>query len=217
MKRTRQELAELMAVLSPVESSWEDDHSRAVIGLLERITDDPSTIRNVLLEQFLRDSKAATTALRLVLDLSKDEFYERFHPELQKCSLTWRDLRKDPSKWERVLERFNAFEAFESVFRRPVTWRSVLIERLKSGRGSAIKGQRRGRILEDFAEAIVLEVFGTGYQARCRFVGRGGKSTEKADFAIPSAEDPQILIEVKAYGATGSKQADILGDMGRIV
>lgn len=42
-------------------------------------------------------------------------------------------------------------------------------------------------------------------------------STEKADFAIPSASDPAILIEVKAYGATGSKQTDVLGDIARIV
>lgn len=44
-----------------------------------------------------------------------------------------------------------------------------------------------------------------------------GKSTEKADFAIPAADDPRILLEVKAYGATGSKQTDILGDMQRII
>jgi hypothetical protein len=30
----------------------------------------------------------------------------------------------------------------------PVTWRDILIERLKSGRGSAIKAQTRGKLLE---------------------------------------------------------------------
>jgi hypothetical protein len=60
------------------------------------------------------------------------------------------------------------------------------------------------------------EVFGA-YDARCRFVGAGGTSTEKTDFAIPSKNDPRVLIEVKAYGATGSKQTDILGDIRRIV
>ncbi len=52
---------------------------------------------------------------------------------------------------------------------------------------------------------------------RCRFTGASGLSTEKADFAVPSASDPTILIEVKAYGATGSKQTDVLGDIARIV
>ena len=30
-------------------------------------------------------------------------------------------------------------------------------------------------------------------------------------------KDPAILIEAKAYGATGSKQTDVLGDITRIV
>jgi hypothetical protein len=92
----------------------------------------------------------------------------------------------------------------------------VIIERLKAGRGSAIKGQARGRYLEDFVEKIVKGTF-TNYDLRCRFVGARKTSTEKADFAIPTKEEPRILIEAKAYGATGSKQTDILGDIGRIV
>ena len=72
--------------------------------------------------------------------------------------------------------------------------------------------------MEDFTEGLIKNVFSdTGYDTRCRFVGARGESTEKADFAIPSKEDPGILIEVKAYGATGSKQTDILGDIARIV
>lgn len=61
------------------------------------------------------------------------------------------------------------------------------------------------------------EVFGDAYDVRCRFVGASGTSTEKTDFAIPSKRDARVLIEVKAYGATGSKQTDILGDIRRIV
>ena len=64
---------------------------------------------------------------------------------------------------------------------------------------------------------IVRRVFADGFDARCRFVGAKGTSTEKADFAIPSRDDPGILIEVKAYGATGSKQTVVLGDIARIV
>ena len=62
-------------------------------------------------------------------------------------------------------------------------------------------------------------VFGPeGYHVRCRFVGKNGDETEteKADFAIPSRQEPRILIEAKAYGATGSKQTDVIGDIGRI-
>lgn len=108
-------------------------------------------------------------------------------------------------------------ESLAELAQKPVTWRDVLIERLKAGRGSAIKGQARGRSLEFSIEEIVLRIFGTSYDARCRFVGARGTSTEKADFAIPSKNDPRILIEAKAYGATGSKQTDVLGDFARII
>lgn len=55
-----------------------------------------------------------------------------------------------------------------------------------------------------------------GYDCRCRFVGKNGQSTEKTDFAIPSKTDANVLIEAKAYGATGSKQTDVLGDLSRM-
>lgn len=101
---------------------------------------------------------------------------------------------------------------------RPLHWYDVVTERLKGGRGSATKGQARGREMENFVEGIVRSVFASEQIAvRCRFTGASGLSTEKADFAIPSALDPTILIEVKAYGATGSKQTDVLGDIARIV
>lgn len=92
------------------------------------------------------------------------------------------------------------------------------MERLRGGRGSAIKGQKRGRGLEDFVEVLVKAAFGeASYDTRCRFTGAKGTSTEKADFAIPSKTDPSVLIEVKAYGATGSKQTDVLGDVARVI
>lgn len=73
-------------------------------------------------------------------------------------------------------------------------------------------------MLEDFVERMIIHVFGeNAYDLRCQFIGATGLSTEKADFAIPNRQDPAILIEAKAYGATGSKQTDVLGDISRIV
>ena len=96
-------------------------------------------------------------------------------------------------------------------------WSDILVERLRSGRGSAIQGQKRGRGLEDFVEALVKDVFGEGaYETRCTFTGVGGK-TAKCDVAIPNRERPRIIIEVKGYGATGSKMTDIIGDLDSII
>ena len=75
-------------------------------------------------------------------------------------------------------------------------WSDILIERLRSGRGSAISGQRRGRGVEDFAEEIVQAVFGNQYDRRCTFIGVRGQSA-KCDFAIPARNSPRIVIEAK--------------------
>ena len=90
-------------------------------------------------------------------------------------------------------------------------------KRLRSGRGSAIHGQRRGRGLEEFAEALVREVFGEqSYETRCTFTGADNQ-TAKCDVAIPGRDRPRIIIEVKGYGATGSKMTDIIGDLDAII
>lgn len=36
-------------------------------------------------------------------------------------------------------------------------------------------------------------------------------------FAIPSRSAPQVLIEAKGYGATGSKMTDVIGDIAKII
>lgn len=91
-------------------------------------------------------------------------------------------------------------------------WLSVFV----AGGGSAISGQRRGRGLEDHVEAIVRDVFGENYEARCRFLGKRNH-TAKCDFAIPDKESPRILIEAKGYMATGSKMSDVVGDIDAII
>ena len=78
----------------------------------------------------------------------------------------------------------------EEANRKP-HWSDVLIERLRSGRGSAISGQKRGRDVEDFAEAIVKKVFGNNFQVRCTF--KGPRKDAKCDFAIPSKAAARIL------------------------
>lgn len=95
-------------------------------------------------------------------------------------------------------------------------WSDILVERLRSGRESAISGQRRGRGLEDFAEAMVREVFGDAYETRCTFSGADGK-TAKCDVAMPHRSRPRIVIKVKGYGATGSKMTGIIGDLDAII
>jgi hypothetical protein len=57
----------------------------------------------------------------------------------------------------------------------------------------------------------------TSYDTRVSFIGKDGERRAKADFCIPSKNQPNIIIEVKAYGATGSKQTDVIGDIEKII
>lgn len=208
MERRRQTFDEIVKSLSPIEAEWKDDHAKSVMELIEVIEEKPSYSSDDLRELLDKNHHAALTLIRLFLDISKDQLVGSVSPLGSKA------YRNDPDAFLQSILSLGILEKMKEAVSTPV----ILIERLKTGRGSAIKAQARGRFLEDKTEEIVKEVFGIGrYNARCRFLGADGAEGEKADFAIPSKQDPRVLIEVKAYGATGSKQTDILGDMGRIV
>lgn len=218
MERHRQTFEEIISKLSAIQSEWKDDLAKSVMDLLDGIEEKDSYTTEDLRQILEQDFNAGLTLIRLFLDLSKDEMTGVLSESLQGKALGVKAFRSQPEVLLQGLASLNVLEKMREIAGTPVTWRDVLVERLKSGRGSAIKAQKRGKFLEDKTEEIVREVFGIGnYDVRCRFIGSTGRSDEKADFAIPSKEDARILIEVKAYGATGSKQTDILGDMGRIV
>lgn len=107
-------------------------------------------------------------------------------------------------------------EKMAQELNRELVWSDVLAERLRSGRGSAISGQKRGRGLEDLAEAMVREVFGDQYETRRTLTGADGKSA-KCEVAVPDRNRPRIVLEMKGYGATGSRMTDIIGDLDAII
>lgn len=213
MKRYQQTLEELLSSITNIETSWKDAHSESVIKMLENIpvktTYSGDDVRALLDE----DYETGITVIRLFLDMSKDEFTSALRNQIKGLGKT--QYSKDPQSIIAVLEGLKLYNAMQSTVSRPLAWYDTLVERLKTGRGSAIKGQVRGRLLEDHVEAVVKDVFNK-YDLRCRFTGATEQSTEKADIAIPLKTEPRILIEAKAYGATGSKQTDVLGDISRI-
>lgn len=222
MKRYRQTFEEIEASLSRIESSWLDEHATAVIAMLKRIPKKKIYGASDIIGLLDEDFKTGLTVIRLLLDLSKDEFGPKLAETLGEDAkvkghgVTRYRAEKD-GYVAALIEMGLADQMTEAVNRR-LHWYDTITERLKGGRGSATKGQLRGREMENFVEGIVSSIFEPDKIAiRCRFTGSTGLSTEKADFAIPSASDPAILIEVKAYGATGSKQTDVLGDIARIV
>ena len=235
MKKIVQETDTLLGSLCTLETDWRDDFSNRVIDFLDELersgTDDATespdwelfpdemnSSENTALAALLEaDFDAASTIFRLFLEKSNDEYKSVLKELIPEKGMTGsKGFRKDRNSYVQKLNSLNLEETIRATMDREYTWKDIIIERLKAGRGSAIKGQKRGRQLEDFVEGAVSEVFEC-YDARCSFTGMSGDSTEKADFAIPSKENPEIIIEVKGYGATGSKQTDVIGDISRII
>lgn len=211
MRQIEQSLDELLASLAPLEADWQDTMSQRIVAAIQALPAREEYGREDVAALLSGDFEVGMAVAQLFLGLSKDELRTRLP------NAGWTRFRQDREGLLNDLEALGLMAAMTAVVTRPVTWRDLLMERLRLGRGRAVRGQSRGRALEDFVEEVVRRVFGPdGYEPRCTFTGVEGRSA-KADFAIPSRVRPRIVIEVKGYGATGSKQTDVLGDLQAIV
>jgi hypothetical protein len=211
-----QKLDDILASLQPLTVEWQDDTARRVIETLKHLRVKKAyTIEDVqkLLDNHFEDGMLIC---RLFLGMSKDHFVSVLKGIPGHVGIGSKSYHAHPDAFIQSLLSIGLLEAMAEEANRKRHWSDVLVERLRSGRGSAIAGQKRGRSVEDFAEAIVTKVFGTEFQTRCTFSGPRGQKA-KCDFAIPSKSAARILIESKGYGATGSKMTDILGDIRAIV
>ncbi len=216
MQVVAQKLEDILATLRPLTVEWQDDVAWRVILEIEAIPPKPLfTVADVqaILDKHFEDGMLI---LRLFLGLSKDLFIAAVQEALGGVGAGVMRYRANKTAFVDALVRLGILDAMAEQTNRTPKWSDILVERLRSGRGSAISGQKRGRDVEDFAEAIVKKVFGGAYHARGSFTGARGK-TAKCDFAIPSKADPRILIESKGYGATGSKMTDVIGDIEKII
>lgn len=215
MEVISQKLDDIIDSLRPLIVEWKDDTARRVIGQLRKLPRKSAyTVTDVkaLLDESFDDG---ILILRLFLGLSKDQFVSLMRNARGSAGIGIKSYHTDQNAFLDDILSTGILDAMAEEANRQPHWSDVLVERLRSGRGSAISGQRRGRNVEDFAEAIVKKVFGEHFQPRCTFSGPRGQA--KCDFAIPSKAAARILIESKGYGATGSKMTDILGDIGKII
>lgn len=216
MKKHQQTLEELLEHLSPIATDWKDDFSTELILFLDEF-DESHVDANQIVALLEKDFEMASAAIRLFLEKSSDEYRSLGRDLFIDLGGAGKKVfKRDPKVYLERLEKLGLLSTISETMNKSYSWKDILVERLKAGRGSAIKGQKRGRAVEDFVESIVKSVF-ERYDVRCSFYGKSGLSTEKADIAIPSKESPSIVIEVKAYGATGSKQTDVIGDIKKII
>ncbi|GJL63116.1 MAG: hypothetical protein NPIRA04_17700 [Nitrospirales bacterium] len=211
-----QQLDDIRKSLSPLQTDWMDEIAEKAITKLQDLPIKPNyTIEDI---QSLLDDNFTEGLLccRLFLGLSKDRMETELRSHLEGGGIGIKRYKQDPVAFLSVLSELGILEEMSTIINYKPVWYDILKERLRSGRGSAIEGQRRGRELEDFSEEVIKEVFQTNYELRCTFGGIQGR-TAKCDFAIPNKNRPRILIESKGYGATGSKMSDIIGDLDAIV
>lgn len=216
MQSKDQSLEEVIDSLSPLAVDWMDDKAAEAIATLSEIPQKASYSRSDIEALLDDDFERGLLCSRLFLALSKDSMEAELTRILGKGGIGVKRYKSDRATFISALESLQLREAMATTVNYEPVWSDILVERLRSGRGSAIQGQRRGRGLEDFAEAMVKEVFGESYETRCTFTGADGK-TAKCDVAVPDKSRPRIVIEVKGYGATGSKMTDIIGDLDAII
>lgn len=216
MKVLAQTLNEIVLSLRPLVVDWKDDVARRVIDTIDALpikrSYDVGDVRQLLGANF----DDGLLICRLFLGLSKDQFTGAMNEALKKGGYGIKRYQKEPNAYLDGLASLGLLEAMAEQTNRTPKWNDTLVERLRSGRGSAISGQKRGRAVEDFAEKIIKQVFGSHYDPRCTFIGPRDKKA-KCDFAIPSKGSPNIVVEAKGYGATGSKMTDIIGDIESII
>lgn len=216
MEVIAQKLDDIVDSLRPLTVEWQDETSHRVIALMKAMpVKEAYTAHDVkaLLDKNFDDG---ILICRLFLGLSKDQFTSNLRGIRGDAGIGVTSYRANKDAFIESMLATGLLEAMAEEANRVPHWSDVLVERLRSGRGSAISGQRRGRDVEDFAEAIVRKVFREDFQVRCTFTGPRGQKA-KCDFAIPSKAEARILIESKGYGATGSKMTDVLGDIGTII
>jgi len=212
-----QTVEDVLESLSPLDVDWMDTTAANAIARLTALDHKRAYDRADIRALFKDTFDEGLLCARLFLGLSADQMRTALKSELGDGGIGSKRLAGDPGGFLAALERLGLPEKMAATVNRKPVWSDVLAERLRSGRGSAISGQRRGRGLEDFVESIVKEVFGLdGYVARGTFTGEHGK-TAKFDFAVPNRDRPRIILEAKAYGATGSKMTDVIGDLDKII
>lgn len=217
MRVVSQSLDEILGELSPLDVEWMDETAARTIARLTALERKPEYARADIAALFSDDFDDGLLCVRLFLALSADQMRSALLAELGPGGIGRKRFDLDRDAFLGALDRLGLGMKMAATVNHAPVWSDILVERLRSGRGSAISGQRRGRGLEDFVEGLVEEVFGAdGYHVRGSFVGEQGKSA-KFDFAIPDRVRPRILIEAKGYGATGSKMTDVLGDLDAII
>lgn len=214
-------LDQLLGELTELEGDWQDETSAEVIGSVGGVIEMLRVVdvsNGDALADVLRRYHYALDVFRLIRSQSQEAFIEDLRDATgsgPRGFAAWRNrAERHSDATAAALLEMGLAEEIRAQIERVWTLDDVLVDRYRLGRGRAIAGQARGRGLEDVVQTI-LESVGAAFERGVTFSGVSGV-TAKADFALPSRTNVKIVIEVKAFEATGSKQTDVLGDIRKI-
>lgn len=217
-------LNDILSQIERIPSEWLNEVGRKVINATPRILEalEKEGIDRNAIEKLLREHKYALDVFRLILGLSQDEMVNelRYFAKIPELGRGFKSIRNKASQYcseiaNILVKNLGLVKVASKELFHNWRYEEVLIERYKYQRGRAIKGQKRGRSLEDDVESTLKRV-GVKYERGRSFISKKGVEA-KADFSIPSHIHPSIVIEVKGYEATGSKLTDVLGDILKII
>ena len=124
MKRYRQTFEEIVDSLQILEVDWlSDPHAEAVITLLKSLPTDELVTEQHVIDMLKSDFRAASTVLRLLLGMAKDE-YDRDIPALfeGKGGAGTTRFNADPNAYVAVFEELNLLEQINEEIHRPAHW-----------------------------------------------------------------------------------------------
>lgn len=200
-ERTFEEFGETLAPLTSPEASVAPERELAIHEAIAAVDALP-TIDRLELAKLVHEHPEWVPVLGLVMGLSQEQLKNqlRFHAQTS----SWRRLaREDADRLIVILDSadMRIVEQLDRQRKGSYTFADVLIARAGS-RERASRAISRGRQLEDLVETVVQRLNVT-YEARTRFLGRGGEDAP-CDFAIPEGgEFAAIVIAVKGFDSTG--------------
>ena len=212
-----QTLEEILESLSPLDVEWMDETAANTIARLTALDHKLEYGHADMEALFADDFEEGLLGVRLFLGLSADQMRAALAAELGPGGSGRKRLDADRAGFLGALERLDLpAKMAATVNRRPVG--SAMFSLSASGRAVGLQSQARSgaegyRFCREHHQRGLRR---GAYQTRGTFVGEQGK-TAKFDFRIPDRVRPRVILEVKGYGATGSKMTDVIGDLDAII
>lgn len=158
-------ISDLISQIERIPSDWRNGLSDEVVRSIEKICKyfEENGINEKSLEHILNTEKYALDVVRLMLELSQDEFLnELLYFAKIPIGRSFASARNNSKKFSKkiakiLIHRLN-IDKLESDFHKNWNYCEILTERYKYTRGRAIKGQKRGRVLEDEVEELLKEI-----------------------------------------------------------